>query len=77
MQKIDLKKELKHLCGPFAKVVIQTDVPTFQFLMMDGEGDPDRSQAHAQAAQALFAVSYTAKFNAQHGGCLMRHRREA
>ncbi len=37
MQKIDHKKELKHLYGPSAKEVVQVDVPTFQFLMIDGD----------------------------------------
>lgn len=62
MQKIDLKKELKHLYQPSAKEVVQVDVPTLQFLMIDGEGDPNASQEYAQAVEALFSVSYTAKF---------------
>lgn len=62
MQKIDLKKELKHLYQPSAKEVVQVDVPAFKFLMIDGEGDPNTSQEYAQAIEALFSVSYTAKF---------------
>lgn len=62
MHKIDLKKELKHLYRPSAKEVVQVEVPPFQFLMIDGEGDPNASQAYAQAVEALFSVSYTAKF---------------
>lgn len=30
--------------------------------MIDGEGDPNHSRAYAQAVEALFSVSYTAKF---------------
>lgn len=67
MQKIDLKKELKHLYGPSAKVVAQVDVPTFQFLMIDGEGDPNTSQEYALAVEALFSVSYTVKFMVKQG----------
>ncbi|AOW13549.1 hypothetical protein LPB72_11115 [Hydrogenophaga crassostreae] len=67
MQKIDLKKELKHLYAPSAKEVVQVDVPAFWFLMVDGEGDPNTSQGYAQAVEALFAVSYTAKFMVQKG----------
>jgi hypothetical protein len=67
MQKIDLKKELKYLYGPSAKVVVQIDVPTFQFLMIDGEGDPNSSQEYAQAVEALFSVSYTVKFMVKKG----------
>lgn len=67
MQKIDLKKELKHLYQPSAKEVLQVEVPTFQFLMVDGEGDPNTSQEYAQAVEALFSVSYTAKFMVKKG----------
>ena len=67
MQKIDLKKELKHLYQPSAKAVVQVDVPAFQFLMMDGEGDPNTSAAYAEAVEALFSVSYTVKFMVKKG----------
>ena len=67
MQKIDLKKELKHLYQPSVKEVVQTEVPTFQFLMIDGEGDPNTSQKYAEAVEALFSVSYTAKFMMKKG----------
>lgn len=43
VQIIDLKKELKHLYQPSAKEVVQIDVPTLRFLMIDGEGDPNTS----------------------------------
>ncbi len=62
MKKIDFKKELKHLYEPSAKEVVQVEVPTFKYLMLDGEGNPNTSQAYAEAVEALFAVSYTAKF---------------
>lgn len=48
MQKMDLKKELKHLYQPSAKEVVQVDVPTFQFLMIDGEGDPNTSKDYEE-----------------------------
>jgi hypothetical protein len=67
VQKVDLKKELKHLYQPSAKKVAQVEVPTFQFLMIDGEGDPNTSQEYAQAVEALFSVSYTAKFMVKKG----------
>jgi len=38
MEKIDLKKELKHLYQPLAKEVVQVDVPAMNFLMVDGVG---------------------------------------
>lgn len=67
MQTLDLKKESKHLYQPSAKEVVAVEVPAFQFLMIDGEGDPNTSQAYAQAVEALFSVSYTAKFMVKKG----------
>jgi hypothetical protein len=62
MEKIDLKKDLKHLYQPSSKVVAQLDVPTMNYLMIDGEGDPNTSQTYAEAVETLFMVSYAVKF---------------
>jgi len=62
MTKVDLRKELKHLYAPSAKAVVEVQVPAFTFLMIDGQGDPNHSTAYAEAVEALFTVSYTAKF---------------
>lgn len=67
VKKIDLKKELKQLYRPSAKEAVQVDVPAFRFLMVDGKGDPNASLAYAQAVEALFSVSYTAKFMLKKG----------
>lgn len=67
VQKMDLKKELKHLYQPSKKDVVQVDVPTLRYLMVDGEGNPNTSQAYAEAVEALFSVSYTAKFMVKKG----------
>lgn len=67
MAKVNLKKELKHLYQPSAKEVVEVVVPTFKYLMIDGEGDPNTSQEYAQAVEALFSVSYTAKFMIKKG----------
>jgi hypothetical protein len=67
VQKIDLKKKLKHLYQPSAKEVVQVEVPPFRFLMIDGEGDPNTSPQYAHAVEALFSVSYTAKFKVKKG----------
>jgi hypothetical protein len=67
MEKIDLKKDLKHLYRQSAREVVQVEVPTFRFLMIDGQGDPNTSQEFAQAVEALFSVSYTAKFMVKKG----------
>jgi hypothetical protein len=67
MKKIDLKKELKHLYNPSKKEVVTVDVPEMNFLMVDGEGDPNTSQSYAEAIEALYAVSYALKFMIKKG----------
>ncbi|MFI5253294.1 MAG: GyrI-like domain-containing protein [Bacteroidota bacterium] len=62
MKKIDLKKELKYLYVPSPKEVVAVEVPKFNFLMIDGKGDPDTSQEFQNAVEALYSVSYTLKF---------------
>jgi hypothetical protein len=62
MRKVDLKKELKKLYQASAKEVVAVEVPALQFLMVDGQGDPNTSRAYSEAVEALFSVSYTAKF---------------
>ncbi|UCH07745.1 MAG: GyrI-like domain-containing protein [Deltaproteobacteria bacterium] len=60
--KIDLRKELKHLYNPSSKQIAVVDVPEMNFLMIDGQGDPNTSVAYQNAVEALFAVSYTLRF---------------
>lgn len=67
MKKIDLKKELKHLYRPSAKAVVRVKVPTMNYLMIDGQGDPNTSQAFADAVEALYAVAYKVKFRVKKG----------
>ena len=67
MKKVDLKKELKHLYRASAKNVAEIDVPALRFLMIDGIGDPNDSEAYGQAVEALFSVSYAAKFTLKKG----------
>ena len=62
MEKMDYKKQLKHLYGPSAKKVEIVDVPQMIFLMVDGEGDPNTSKAFGDAIEALYPLSYTLKF---------------
>jgi len=67
MHKLDLKTDLKHVYRPSAKAVVEVDVPALQYLMIDGTGDPNTSPAYTQAVEALFSVSYTAKFMVKKG----------
>ena len=67
MKKLDLKKELKHLYQTSAKEVVEVEVPTMNYLMVDGEGDPNTATVFAEAVEALFTVSYTLKFMVKKG----------
>ena len=67
MQQIDYKKTLKHLYQPSAREVVQVDVPPLNYLMVDGQGDPNTAPAYAEAVEALFTVSYTLKFMVKKG----------
>jgi hypothetical protein len=60
--KTDFKKELKHLYQPSAKEVTVVDVPDMNFLMVDGQGDPNTSPRYQEALEALYTVSYQLKF---------------
>lgn len=67
MKKIDFKKELKHLYQASAKEVVRVSVPKMNYLMLDGEGDPNTSKAYQAGVEALFALSYSIKFMAKKG----------
>jgi hypothetical protein len=62
MAKQDLKKEFKDLYFPSKKEFIFVEVPDFNFIMIDGKGDPNTAQEYQEAIEALYNVSYTVKF---------------
>jgi hypothetical protein len=63
MEKLDFKKEWKHLYQPPAGKVTTVIVPPLTYLMVDGEGDPNNSKTFEQAIEALYSLSYTLKFS--------------
>jgi len=67
MDKIDYKKELKHLYKPSPVKIEFRDVPKMNFLMIDGIGDPNTSLAYKEAIEALYSLSYTLKFMIKKG----------
>lgn len=67
MTKIDVKKDLKPLYQASAKQVVEVEVPTLRYLMVDGVGDPNTVPAYREAVEALFSVAYTAKFMLKKG----------
>ena len=67
MQKIDLRKDLGPLYQLRNDDIVEVDVPPLRYLMIDGEGDPNTSPRYADAVEALFSVSYAAKFGVKKG----------
>jgi hypothetical protein len=64
---LDLKRDLRWLYAPSVKEVSELVVPAMDFLMVDGEGDPNTSQGYADAIEALYALAYTLKFSVKRG----------
>lgn len=67
--KVDLKRELRSLYTASAAASL-VEVPELQYLMVDGHGDPNRSQSFHDAVGALYALSYGAKFALKRTGAL-------
>jgi hypothetical protein len=67
MLTIDLKKQWSEFYLPSAKDVSLVDVPRRNYLMADGEGDPDGSASFEQAVGALYTLAYTLKFMMKKG----------
>lgn len=61
-EKIDVKKTLSHLYNPKNKSWELVDVPTMNFLMIDGEGNPNTAESYKVAVETLFTVAYMVKF---------------
>lgn len=59
---MDLSKEYKHLYKPSTKEPGIVEVPAFNFLMIDGHGNPNTSPEYVAALEALYSLAYTLKF---------------
>ena len=62
MQKIDHTKEFSYLYKQPKNKVCLVDVPQMQFLMIDGEKDPNQNPDYSDAVSALYSVAYKIKF---------------
>lgn len=62
MTKFDFKKVYKDLYLPSAETVRIIDVPSMQFLMINGKGDPNSEQLFPDATEVLYTLSYSIKF---------------
>ena len=69
MEKLDLRKDLKYLYFPSSKKVELVEVPTFNFLMVDGAIEPGyapgTSPLFQENMQALYGAAYTLKYMAK------------
>lgn len=68
IEKLDLRKEFKHLYNPPTKQVVEVDAPPLNFLMLDGSGDPNTAPEYGQAIEALYGLAYTLKFASKKAG---------
>jgi len=59
--KVDFKRELRELYSAKQEATL-VEVPELHFAMVDGHGDPNEAPEYVEAVQALFSVSYTARF---------------
>ena len=61
MERLDLRKQLRHLYQPSAKKVEVVDVPVLKFTMVDGAIEPEcapgSSSAFQQAIEAPYGIS--------------------
>jgi hypothetical protein len=62
MDKVDFRRERPDLYAPGKNDFSIVEVPPFEFLSVDGHGDPNTSPDYAAALEALYALSYAAKF---------------
>jgi hypothetical protein len=67
MEKLDLKKQWKHLYEAKAGAIAAVEIPPLNYLMIDGEGDPNTAQSYIDAVEALYSLSYTLKFAIKKG----------
>lgn len=59
--KTDLKKEIPTYAARHGRVDV-VDVPSLQYLMVDGHGDPNTAPAYTDALASLYPLAYALKF---------------
>ena len=63
MKRVDFKRDMKKIYFPPPRDPEFVKVPGMDFLMIDGKGDPTKSDAYQAAIDSLYAVSYALKFS--------------
>jgi hypothetical protein len=59
--KVDYKRQLSELYRASREPEL-VDVPELTYVMIDGHGDPNTAVEYREAVEALYAISYAAKF---------------
>ena len=67
MQKIDYKKNHSPFYKPRKNSLEIIKVPKLNYLMIDGEGNPNTSKSYSEAVQTLYPIAYTIKFMIKKG----------
>ena len=62
LRKIDYKKELSSFYKVSPKQVSFVDIPKMQYLMVDGQGNPNDQATFGAAIETLYGMAYTLKF---------------
>ncbi|HUD07605.1 MAG TPA: GyrI-like domain-containing protein [Candidatus Saccharimonadales bacterium] len=62
MIKVDYKKELSEFYNGKTGQPVVANVPSMNFLIIYGKGDPNKSQEYIDAIQTLYPMAYTIKF---------------
>jgi len=68
IEKIDHKKQLKHLYHAPTSKVVEVDVPAMNYLMLDGKGDPNTALEFQEGVEVLNGLSYALKFASKKSG---------
>ena len=68
MTKLDLKQQWPDLYQASAKQPALVQVPAFNYLTVDGVGDPNTSSDFQRAVEAVYGLAYTLKFAAKAAG---------
>ena len=67
MQKINHIKEYAQLYNQPKSKVSLIEVPSLNFLMIDGKGDPNNNLAYSEAVGAIYSIAYKLKFMIKNG----------
>ena len=65
MEKIDFKKADRRFYTAKTDQWVLVDVPEWQFLQVDGQGDPNSAPDYSNAVLALYRLSYGLKFRSK------------